>query len=301
MYNYNLICFDRNNMHWPYLQKEVNIYSLYKGKNSKNRLRSLFNRLISYTPFVYLRFSEWIKKIKDENEAFVFFDECQFGPFLRRLINKYSNRCVVHLSNPAEKIRYLGKIFKCRCNIYSFSKRDCEKYKLRFKPCIIPNLSSFGIKQSKPIYDLYFIGQNKQGRKAILDRIKNKYPNLTIRIDLLDANEFVPYQEFVLREAKAKCILEILQISQFDETLREIEAMVLRKKILTNNSNLIDAEKIFGDNILIFDDNNLPSEQKLLDFINRPFSQYDHDYVKQHCVPHWFENIEFNGKDGGIK
>ncbi len=294
MLKYNLVCFDKSKMFWPFLDREVSLFSLYKGTNKKRTFfRRLFNLIISNSPFAYFYFSSWFSYIKKPNNVFVFFDECQFGPFLRIIINKYRDRCIIHLSNPTPEIKNLKKIFKCKCNIYSFSKSDCKKYHLKFKPCIMPNILSFDIKNSKPKYDLYFIGQNKKGRKEILDRIKNKYPNVVFKIDLLEPGDFVSYEEFIKRECEAKCILEILQLSQKDETLRPVEAMALRKKLITNNKYLVDIKSTFGNNLLVIDENNLPSEKEIVSFINEQFSDASDDYVRQHSIPFWFEDIDF--------
>ena len=291
---YNLVCFDKKNLFWSYLGDETNVFSLYKSNNKGiSFLKRAFNILVAHTPLVYFYFSDWLSKIKDDRNVFVFFDDCQYGPFLRRIINKYHKRCAIHLSNPSTEIKNLKKIFKCKCAIYSFSKSDCERYHLKYKPCIMPNILSFNISKSKPKYDLYFIGQNKKGRKEILNKMKEKYRNIVFRIDLLEPGDFVPYDEFIKRESEAKCILEILQSSQKDETLRPVEAMALRKKLITNNKYLVDIQNTFGNNLLVIDENNLPEEKEVVSFINNSFSNVDYDYVRHHSLPFWFEDIDF--------
>ncbi len=112
-------------------------------------------------------------------------------------------------------------------------------------------------------YDLYFLGRFKSGRGenvfTLAEKMHEKGVNFRCKMQVTsagikDANltelkdkdiieyfdDFIIYNDVVKECAKSNCILELIQDTESDTTLRYFEAVVLNKKLLTNNKNIVN-------------------------------------------------------------
>jgi hypothetical protein len=85
-------------------------------------------------------------------------------------------------------------------------------------------------------------------------------------------------------------ILEIMQEGQVGMTLRSLEALVLNKKLITNNINIVNDELYHPNNVYILGYDNKYSSIK--EFLNAPFTEWDEELIKKHDIHSWlYENI----------
>jgi len=149
-----------------------------------------------------------------------------------------------------EKIEKL----KNKASLYSFEKRDCEKYSITYLPQFLlfdPHLYNNDIQ-----YDFYFLGLNK-GREIPLKKLVNvltlndlshhviikEIPDSLIKrgISTLPFNSVfkkVSYLDNLKMLSKAKVVIELTKEGQTGLTLRAVEAKALGLMILTNNKSL---------------------------------------------------------------
>ena len=133
-----------------------------------------------------------------------------------------------------------------------FDPKAAEKYNLLFLPNIYPMIEN---KSSDSEYDLCFVGAERGRENEIIEMahackehsIKAKFVVHTKDYDKREIeNDLnikyirskIPYEEVKQLVERSKCILE-LKIEPFNTcSLRVQEAVVLKKKILTNNPNI---------------------------------------------------------------
>lgn len=142
-----------------------------------------------------------------------------------------------------DSIKYLNYI-----RIYTFDKKDAEKYSFTFTNSMY---SKFNIEEKKEIKsDLYFIGRDK-GRKEIIEKIYSRLVQNNIKCDFtingLDVKATKPgirhgrgitYKQIINEIQETDCIFEIIQKGQQGVTLRYYEAICYNKKLLTNNPDI---------------------------------------------------------------
>ena len=137
--------------------------------------------------------------------------------------------------------------------VFSYDKRDCEKHNFEYLPTVYS--SSFLKKyiNREKTWDLVYIGgENGRLNRLIgcfeqIDKSGIKYKFSIIGTDKekqryadkICYSTPVEYEKIVEQESKSNTILEVLSDKQMGTTLRALEAVILNKKFLTNNKELI--------------------------------------------------------------
>ncbi|UPO97395.1 hypothetical protein MKD34_00745 [Cetobacterium somerae] len=169
-----------------------------------------------------------------------------------------------------DKVKYLPKKFNLEefDYIFSFDKEDCKEYGYIFRESFyITNLKSYEKKE----YDLYYLGALREEKrykklvklKKFLEKNNLKY-NLKLYIDKelekklntsLDEKivirEKIGYLENLLEVRKSKCILEINYKDQNGLTLRSMESILGKTKLITDNSNIKEYDFYSENNVYI--------------------------------------------------
>lgn len=211
-------------------------------------------------PFKFLWYRRCLDERKlDKNGEIVFvFYECFYmtysRKYLKHLKKKFPNSkfCYVFL-NPVnqdkiEKYNAMKEYFDAGVAIF---RKDAEKYGMllhEYYSYLPPKVS----KNFEYDSDVFFVGANK-GR---LTRLLEVYEKLTAtglkcdfhitEVDLQDMrysesivyNKRMTYEEALQRMINTKCALEIIQDNDFYFSIRTIEAMNFKKKLLTTNKGI---------------------------------------------------------------
>ena len=252
-------------------RKEFN--SKVKSFIQKIHTSNKINKIISL-PFKYVWYKlNDIEINKDDDYIFIvmanalwIYDESIFNK-----LNKNKNVhmiCVLldsmNIKTPMKDIVY-KKMNKIKWDyIFTYDYIDAKKYEYEYldemyysNNIMMNNVSK--VKKGK--YDAYFLGRLKPGReKLIMDiysklkdnNIKCKFDiwlrdddlksikNLELKEGINYFNKQKEYKETLEEIQKSNCIIEILQDGQQAQTLRYFEAVVFNKKLLTNNSNVVN-------------------------------------------------------------
>ncbi|MGN1167807.1 MAG: hypothetical protein ACI4S2_15420 [Lachnospiraceae bacterium] len=178
-----------------------------------------------------------------------------------------------------------------------FDLTAAEQYKLQFWPNVYP---SIGKSENENEYDLCFIGKDK-GRQKKLEEIAAECDARGIRTAfyLLNAesekrcesihymDKLIPYEEALDLVKKSNCVLE-LKMGSFDScSVRVEEAVLLGKRILTNNSNVNkmpccrnSAGVVYFDDISKIDWNFVTTDGGI-----------EYNYKGEYSAEHFLENI----------
>ena len=142
-------------------------------------------------------------------------------------------------------------------------------------------------------YDFYFLGAKKNRIneinhvQSILKRFKCNF------IIPIKDNDFITYKENLINIQKSRCIVDIVQNNQYDITLRPLEALAYRKKLITNNIHIKKYPFYNANNIFII------NEDKTSDldyFVNSTYVEIDEEIINQFDINTWVESFNSNIK-----
>ncbi len=138
----------------------------------------------------------------------------------------------------------------------SYDTTDAEKHNISYHPTVYSPLSFIEKDQEKQ-YDLFFLGRDK-GRLQTLINIAQEAKKRSLKCSfiLLEVPKAqriacegisyydgtVSYRENLKLCASSKCILELLQQEASSPTFRTWEAIMLNKKLVTNNHSITGSE-----------------------------------------------------------
>lgn len=144
--------------------------------------------------------------------------------------------------------------------VYTYDQGDATRNGFIFYPTMYPSIS---LGSGKTNYDFCFIGSNK-GRVLEIEKLKSKYPDLKsfISVHQLDidqmrkigiqSNKPIPYEDILAIDSESNVILDIVAgEGQTGLSLRPYEAVVLNKKLATNNPSIIEFD-YYDSRFMIF-------------------------------------------------
>lgn len=171
----------------------------------------------------------------------------------------------------------------------SFDPEDSKKYNIRFIDTYYFNNNDF---TNKILSDLFYVGGVRPGRKELLEDIK-KITNYKYRynFNLIEFNDFqpgIPYSEIVNFIKETKVIIDLNRDGQNGLTLRPLEAIFYKKKLITNNKNIINFPFYKKNNIFII---GVDSNDYLRDFIDLPFEEIDQKIIEYYEFSSWIRRI----------
>ena len=227
-------------------------------------VRSLLLRLNPYLIYLFNK-TNWLQEIKDYDTV-VIFDSLDIVKISKDVADSYPEKKVVVLYiNPIRGSFQTD--LKQYAEVWTTDYEDSLKFGLKYGGQFIYEKYLDGLPKSIK-YDLYFVGIDK-GRFKHIKELEKKLTNdfeMTTNIryvspikSLFDKSysRRIPYSKVMTETAQSRMILEYNQEGQEGLTLRCIEALVMRKKIITNNKNIKKYDFYNPNNIYIIQDDSL--------------------------------------------
>ena len=218
----------------------------------------------------YPFYLQYDKLPRDRKLLFLFCEEnrlCYDKKYLKYLRKRYPKaRIGFYAINSSYTIgeKYLELINLQYDFVVTFDKQDSERYGWIYYSGVY---SSIPHEDYPIIYDLLFVGNNA-GRINLLHEIYAKLKSKGIKCKFIinqvpssdmiknsdiEYNRHLSYDEIIKLDLQSKCILEVLRENQHGNTLRLSESIVLGRKLLTNNSNILQ-ERYYNENMMqVFD------------------------------------------------
>ncbi len=170
------------------------------------------------------------------------------------------------------------------CRKWSFARLDCQKYGMQFNP--LPYFSEMAIEPAEKLYDIVFVGKDK-GRLPVLLELKKSFEDmgLATKFIITPTNSYtthpeyspsISYMESVKLNAQAKAVLDYIEINNSGQSLRVIEALFQKEKIITNSILVADYDFYCPENIFILGRDKL---EDLPAFLNSPYKEIDPEIV----------------------
>lgn len=219
---------------------------------------------------------------------------------------------ILYLWDNIERINNFNEIKDIFNEIFSFDIEDCKKYSLRYRPTFyskrIEKLKAENRKVEKNI-NLFFVGIYRKERYEFLKKIKNEknyiylyFPGIFFCLfKMIRKKEFrevsfkdirfkvIKKEEYNSLFIRAKYILDIPEKNQTGLTQRILEALILEKKIITTQKNIINEKFYNNKNILI-----VSSEEELKEnkkFFKEKYSPINEKIIKFYSIEQWVKDI----------
>lgn len=294
-----LVLVPNANMYFfPYIVDEnIDVASVCRplGKVENNMMRVIRRLDMPYPMF----FGEWKKSLNKYSNVILF--DMSFTPALANYIKMHSNATVyVYLWNPIKSnnkmLRYVRMAQKS-VEVFSYDKDDCDKYHMSFAPMMYS--SNLNVEKADVIYDLAFLGYAKD-RMSQLKHYYNIFTKANLKCNFYvvgDSQESqdgftisksgLSYQEYLKMIASSKAILDLVQSGQSGLSLRVLESVFLRKKLVTGNTRVKEYDLYRPENIYILQNNNIDG---LLDFFQTPYVDLEESVVKKYDFKNWIDH-----------
>lgn len=205
---------------------------------------------------------------------------------------------------------------------FSFDKNDATKFSMNFRPLFFSNGFKKSNSNALKKYDISFIGTAHSDRYHIVKSITDNLPSSTKKYWYLFLQApwvFYYYKitnpyyrkassdEFkyssITKEAvqdvffSSSSILDIEHPNQTGLTIRTLETLGSKKKLITTNKNIRDCDFYLEDNIFIIDRKNPVVST---DFMNSPYTTVCETTYEKYSIQGWLDEIllKSNIKDG---
>ena len=242
--------------------------------------------------------SSWKDKI-NKYDTFVIFDNALTIQLVRYIASKNRESDIrVWLWN---RRNIKKELYLKYCHIYTFDEDFAKDNGFTFIPQFYFNDAIDSESNGQP--GVYYIGYDKERYSAleqlselfqkyginyqfILRKVPNKEYGMDTKIILTDRD--VEYNKVLKDMSAYSCLLELNEESQTGLTLRSLEALFGRKKLITNNHNIINYDFYNKNNIFIIGED---KEQSLLEFINNRYMIPPKAVIDKYTFDYWIKQI----------
>jgi hypothetical protein len=184
-----------------------------------------------------------------------------------------------------------------RCEKWSFDTNDCKTYRMKH------NTTFFFDNIPKPrknvTCDVCFVGYEKGRRKEIeriaqaLDKAKCTTDFYIVDDDAAKRNykgayPRISYEQILERIAGSKAILDILQDNQTGLTIRPMEALFFKKKLITNQLIIKNQDFYHPDNIFVL---GIDDIETLPVFLQKPYYEISKNIVDSYDFVSWINRF----------
>ena len=268
--------------------------NISKGKKVLRGIRKVW--LSSRLPLKEAWLGNWLEKIKPY-DTIILGDAGNTRNVVNYIYKKYpGKRIIVWYRNSVSKTVPVYDFNRECCELWSFDKKDCEKYGMQYNPQFyIKNLNY--VEKDKTI-DAFFIGQDK-GRKELLDEMKSTLEDhgLKCEFDIVGVNSGpLSYSRVLDKISHSRAIVDCQGQWQNGITLRPMEALFYEKKLITNSKEINKADYYCKENIFIWGRDDI---SKLSSFMSYPIVRISDDIKCKYGISGWISN--FFNSDYGIK
>ena len=183
----------------------------------------------------------------------------------------------------------LPEIQKHHFQVITYDELDARKYGFgwhtqffNIKPFQQP--SSF--QNNSFLYDFLFVGYAKNRVKEI-ERIHSMLSSYDCKfITVHTSSDYIPYSKYMEMAMQSRCIVEIVHTGDPSCTLRPLEAMSIRRKLLTNNPAVRRYSFYRPHNIFILGEDDIAT---LREFLYSPTELLSAEIVNSYDVNAWVD------------
>lgn len=285
----------------------INIDSIpFSYKNISSRIVNSILKLFSFSSLKEKNRTEFIKKSILENDLYdqtliIRPDKLEKEALL--FLRKNSIQMTCFLFDGIENFTDQKKTLSYFDKVYSYDKNDVEKYKFEFLTNYIFdneidskeitnfafNISSFDSRFSLLEKLAHYLDENKIPFRFIV-KAKKSFRHENIEI----INKYLPLIEVKEYIASSLVLVDLQMNNQVGLSFRIFEALGYKKKIITNNQDIINYDFYNKNNIFVITDKNFEIP---LDFFKTQYVEIDAAILAKYSLKSWvFEvfKIDYN-------
>lgn len=240
----------------------------------------------------------WFDKYKNYDVIIVF--DCSFTTGdeyeLNYILNKASDktRLIYYHWNIVDTNISIKNTFNIpRWEHCTFDFNDSKKYNMHFVDTFYVDIYEHK-NQAIIKRDLFYIGIDKKERRAFVNKLKDYCESINLNsmfyiVDsVLFGNTKISYNKVIEYVKSSKCIVEIQKPSQTGLTLRALESLFFKKKLITNNQSIVNYKFFNQNNILIVNENNF---EEINYFLDKPYVNIDDSIIENYKFDSWLRKV----------
>lgn len=282
---------DKDTMFNSWIQSGLKADIIFK--NVSKPLRFVRRIVANYLPYLFISpwLGDWKEKLGQYNTIILHASELtsRIPQYIHSVNPKI--RIIYWYWNPVNEKSKPSRLTDKNVELWTFNRRDQYKYNMNYN--VQYYSGPMQTSQNNDIkYDVYFIGHDK-GRKDYINKVKKlmESQNIKCKFSIIPDNskKFVPYNTVKRNLLSSKAVLEVNQDGQDGYTLRALESLFLKRKLITNNTSLKKANFFCEDNIYILCQNINPIGIKK--FIDSPYNHKVDSFLHEYTIDSWFNNF----------
>ena len=275
-----------------------NVYKYFK-KWSYGLFFRAFRKTLKYVhlDFVdHLFYDKWRKKLGSVSTVILFDAKDEYSDYIPKYIkSKNENIKIIFWYWNAIK-SHNDKLVTSKYidEIWTYNRFDADKYNLKYSPQFY-NFDFCKIEKNneeKNVHssDIVFLGKDKGRKKDLLD-LEEKFTKIGLKCNFMiveKRTDKVNYLDYLKLVGGSKCILDFNYLLPCGISLRPLEAVGMRKKLITNNPDVINYRFYDKDNIFIIGKDDL---NRVIDFVNSPFKKVKQNYIDYYSFSAWLKRL----------
>jgi hypothetical protein len=283
----------------------VNIDAIpFSYKNIFSRLINFFLKLISFPSLKEKNKTNYIKKVIQNGDLFdqiliIRPDKLERKALLLLRDNAIQMSCF--LFDGIENFKDQKKTLSFFDTVYSYDKKDVEKYNFQF----LTNYIYDDQIETKKITNLVFNISSFDDRFPFLEKLANYFSQEQISFRfIVKKDRFFKHKSIEISDryllisevkniiASSLVLVDIQQKNQDGLTFRIFEALGYKKKLITNNQDIVTYDFYNPNNIFVISESNyeVPSS-----FFETDFVEIDSDILSKYKLDNWiFEVFKVN-------
>ena len=296
----NVLLFEKKSVFFDFEKYPVNGFHISQEDMFNKKIKGIFRKIFIHVPFLTVfALGDWIKDKNNYDCCII--PDIYFNKNILRIIKKKNNikRFNLYYRNKITKRDIPDIKYASRFNmfIYTYNKSDAAKYELLYNPQVwnshIADLSVAENIQN----DVYFVGAIKD-RYSILMSIKHLFDlnNINSLLHIISNNgepftmkKDVDYVDVIRNIKQSRVLLDVVANSNYGLTLRPLEAIFLKKKLITNYKEIIyeDFYPYYKDDIFVI---GIDDTKNLRNFVYSDFVS-NSNYILKYDNENWLKNF----------
>ncbi len=266
-----------------------NIYGIEKyywcsNKNILLRIIIKFN-----LPFLSILFGDWKKNIK-KYDCIILFDN-GYNKNIAKYIRKKNPeiKIIFWYWNALKEYNNMVIEDKNIDEIWTYNRFDAETYNLKYNSQFYHRIDRKKF-DDKIENDIIFMGRNK-GRKEKIEEINEKLKEKQLKCNFIiikNEKDYINYNDYITKVLKSKCIFDYSYTDYNGLSLRPLEALFYRKKLITNNKDIINYDFYRPNNIFVL---GIDDMDKIKEFIDSPYEEIDEEIINYYEFNSWLQRF----------
>lgn len=286
-----------------YEVKHINFHSFrYKYPSFSHKAANFFTKNLGIANLKHIHYNKVILNEIDNIDVIdtsIYIKADFLSSKTIKAINKKSKKSVLIISDSINRYPKTKKILSLFDTVFSFEKKDCKKFNLKFKTNFIYktvdktpetykykvfNISSFDNRfpiLNKIAEILYNMKLNS--KIIIFSKKENNQPHIEFSQKHLSINEINQYLE------ESEIMLDVSRNKQEGLSFRVFESLGLKKKLITTNKDVVNYDFYTPENIFVINDiSNIEIPDS---FFEKPYLEISKNITDKYLIDNWVEEL----------